>query len=74
MRWTSRCSTTPNPNPNLNCVAQTLTSEPPGADAGFSWCSLQVEFVPDALAVLHAGDEGKYNEMIADAAEAVRRP
>jgi len=34
---------------------------------------VQVEFVPDALAVLHAGDEAAYNEMIADAAEAMHR-
>lgn len=32
---------------------------------------LQVQFVPDALAVLHVGDEARYNDMIADAAQAM---
>ena len=34
---------------------------------------LSVEFVPDALPVLHAGDEERYNNIIADAAERMHK-
>lgn len=45
------------------------TAEVMGMTDGIT--SMEAEYVPDALAVLRSGDEALYNEMVADAAEAM---